>query len=685
MINASELKTVTEKNNTVVILAPSNNTTTIKDMFLNKAIKNNFFSLNELELELKLQLGKLGKALLSNNEKVCHEYISSLLHSLIKCLINLLNEKHYKEMIAFSAAIIEHIIIVARHRPNIPGLNFNEEKLYTLLSALFVIYDDKNFGLNIMQEAPPSFIGKLIRDNFIKLHLTTVNELLKNEKSKNELLQVQLHLIYGLREYQLALNAFNSLPKPLKNSLSTKKKELKDKLTQVNKRISELSNIEIDLDTFSELIELYISAGLYREANMQLKTLSGIKENPAKNKLLIFSHYIFNKIDNKEQTEISLSRIQDPSSLLILNSIYALNLNNDILSKKWLVLKKLKTLDSNNPLGNLIQICLNDLKITTDIAKTFKKNDKVYSPVYSMNLIANGFENKNKEEHDRIKKSTPIIFSAYQPHILNATIAGPSFTPNFSCALFKKLNILSQFIVNRLIRQGHEVWLTGGALRDLFMGREEPNDFDFVTTAKLSSLHELFSHFAKISGHKQQTLTIFFENQRCDISSLDLTLNKSIKDSINRSIINEALKENSNQRDFTINALYWDFKTAMLIDFHNGLKDIEQKIIRLIGKPASYLGVFQKNPILLMRALRFSILLEFKFDRPLEVILGLPSTKELIYCLQQEALLKEFNKFLALFGETNTLILLEKNGFLENIRKRFAHAKENESKRLVAQ
>ncbi len=78
------------------------------------------------------------------------------------------------------------------------------------------------------------------------------------------------------------------------------------------------------------------------------------------------------------------------------------------------------------------------------------------------------------------------------------------------------------------------------------------------------------------------------------------------------------LDEDALRRDFTINALYYDISDFSIIDYANGLADLQAGIIRLIGDP---MVRYQEDPVRMLRAARFAAKLGFTIE---------PETAELI-------------------------------------------------------
>ena len=108
----------------------------------------------------------------------------------------------------------------------------------------------------------------------------------------------------------------------------------------------------------------------------------------------------------------------------------------------------------------------------------------------------------------------------------------------------------------------------------------------------------------------------------------------------------DSLYIDSLRRDFTINAIYIDaYKNVY--DYHNGVNDLNNKVIRMIGDPLKRIN---EDALRILRAIRFSSYLNFEIEENLkETIL---SNYNLVYSLNKNTLRKEINKFL-LFKDIN--------------------------------
>lgn len=68
-------------------------------------------------------------------------------------------------------------------------------------------------------------------------------------------------------------------------------------------------------------------------------------------------------------------------------------------------------------------------------------------------------------------------------------------------------------------------------------------------------------------------------------------------------------KEAFKRRDFTMNAIGYDFVSDSFIDEYDGVKDIEKRLIRRVDEKT-----FQEDPLRVYRALQFSARLQFKLE-----------------------------------------------------------------------
>lgn len=203
-------------------------------------------------------------------------------------------------------------------------------------------------------------------------------------------------------------------------------------------------------------------------------------------------------------------------------------------------------------------------------------------------------------------------------------------------------------IVKTLQDEGFESYLVGGCVRDLLVGIH-PKDFDIATSAHPPQVKRLISRsniigrrFRLVLARRYETqfeISTFRKNQIVEEieaeaeAEVEAAVEAGIESDIaienakgvnqeteeaRKKIISDnffgTAEEDASRRDFTVNSLFYDPSKAKIVDYCNGLKDIEQNIIRMIGDP--YLR-FVEDPIRILRALRLAHKIGFKLEASL--------------------------------------------------------------------
>ena len=154
-------------------------------------------------------------------------------------------------------------------------------------------------------------------------------------------------------------------------------------------------------------------------------------------------------------------------------------------------------------------------------------------------------------------------------------------------------------IINTLNTNNFEAYLVGGAVRDILLGLK-PKDFDIATNATPEQIHKIFKH-SRIIGRRFQIVHIVFaRNNFIEVSTFRNT-EKNTK-TIKRDNNFGTIETDALRRDLTINALYYDIKNKQIIDFVNGMADIQDKNINIIGDNNLR---FNQDPVRILRAIRF--------------------------------------------------------------------------------
>lgn len=160
-----------------------------------------------------------------------------------------------------------------------------------------------------------------------------------------------------------------------------------------------------------------------------------------------------------------------------------------------------------------------------------------------------------------------------------------------------------------LTREGYDAYIVGGAVRDLIAGLE-PTDFDVATNATPEQIRPLFRR-ARIIGRRFQLVHVVFGREIIETSTFRASsTNGEFTDEHGR-ILRDNLfgsqEEDAARRDFTLNALYYDPLNEIVIDYHNGVADLKNRVVRMIGDPDVR---YREDPIRMMRAMRFAAKLD---------------------------------------------------------------------------
>ena len=160
-----------------------------------------------------------------------------------------------------------------------------------------------------------------------------------------------------------------------------------------------------------------------------------------------------------------------------------------------------------------------------------------------------------------------------------------------------------------LKKNNYKAFIVGGAVRDILMGYK-PKDFDIATNATPEQVRSIFKK-SRIIGRRFKLVHVIYGREIIEVSTFRAKPREKIQMSNGVIKDNEygSIEEDAERRDFTINALYYDVEDKNIIDFYDGLKDIQDNQLRLIGKPNVR---YKEDPIRILRAIRFAAKLKME-------------------------------------------------------------------------
>lgn len=213
-----------------------------------------------------------------------------------------------------------------------------------------------------------------------------------------------------------------------------------------------------------------------------------------------------------------------------------------------------------------------------------------------------------------------------------------------------------------------EVYVIGGFVRDLILNREGQQDIDIVAVGsgiKLAKkVSELLPNKPKVQVFKTYG-TAMLKHGDLEIEFVGARKESYNSDSRNPAVEDGSLTDDQNRRDFTINALALSLNSGNygdLLDPFNGLKDIENKLIRTPLEPSK---TFSDDPLRMMRAIRFATQLDFSIEE--NALQAIKEQNERILIITKERIVTELNKILLSPKPSQGFILLEETGLLKHI------------------
>ncbi len=168
----------------------------------------------------------------------------------------------------------------------------------------------------------------------------------------------------------------------------------------------------------------------------------------------------------------------------------------------------------------------------------------------------------------------------------------------------RKLLRSSQFsFITKLVKKfpKAEMYLVGGALRDIIIGRNT-KDYDFVVrNVSLKDLEKYLSRLGSVNFVGRTFGVLKFSPavkkgvKKVTSEPFDIALPRKeysignsghYRDFKVTSDHRLSIRHDLSRRDFTINAIAYDLRKYRIVDPWNGVEDIHAKIIRTVGAPA---------------------------------------------------------------------------------------------------
>lgn len=197
-------------------------------------------------------------------------------------------------------------------------------------------------------------------------------------------------------------------------------------------------------------------------------------------------------------------------------------------------------------------------------------------------------------------------------------------------------------VLKQLSKCGFSAYVVGGAIRDQLL-KIPSKDCDVVTDAKPEKIVKKVKRTMLI-GRRFRIVHARFGRDIVEISTFRSNISSrrrkiSREGIIKRDNIYGTIDEDVMRRDFTINALYYDYHEQTILDFVGGMDDLVARRLRSIGDPMER---FPEDPVRMLRAIRFAAKLELKVDP--EILEAIQKHKSLLKEISGQRLFAEVVK-----------------------------------------
>lgn len=201
-------------------------------------------------------------------------------------------------------------------------------------------------------------------------------------------------------------------------------------------------------------------------------------------------------------------------------------------------------------------------------------------------------------------------------------------------------------IFNRLIGSDIKPIIVGGFIRDSLLGIESKDiDIELYGLISLRELENILKDFGKLNlvGKSFGVCKLKYEDYDLDFSfprrdnkvepghrGFEVEIDSSLD-----------FKTASSRRDFTINAIGYDTKEKRVLDPHNGIDDLRDKILRAVDEKS-----FAQDPLRVLRAAQFCARFDLEIEKNLFLLCKNMVLKKMLDELPKERIFEEIKKLL---------------------------------------
>ncbi|MDR3012281.1 MAG: CCA tRNA nucleotidyltransferase [Chitinispirillales bacterium] len=215
-------------------------------------------------------------------------------------------------------------------------------------------------------------------------------------------------------------------------------------------------------------------------------------------------------------------------------------------------------------------------------------------------------------------------------------------------------------IVKTLRNAGYEAYFAGGWVRDFVMGGTDGGDIDIATNATPDDIRRVFRRTVGV-GEQFGVMIVVDGGVPFEVATFRADV--GIKDGRHpESVVYTDAKNDALRRDFTINGMFYDPIAEEVIDYVDGRRGIDEKVIKAIGDPTER---FREDYLRMLRAVRFAARFDYGIDE--ETLRAIKDSAHNIKNISAERIFTETTKMLTGPNPQKSIEVLHDSGLLKQI------------------
>ncbi len=201
---------------------------------------------------------------------------------------------------------------------------------------------------------------------------------------------------------------------------------------------------------------------------------------------------------------------------------------------------------------------------------------------------------------------------------------------------------LALHVLERLREAGYQALWAGGCVRDQLLGRV-PNDYDVATNATPPEIRTVFGRRRTLEiGAAFGVVAVLGSKHAGMVEVTTFRRDATYSDGRHPdAVVFSTAEEDAQRRDFTINGLFYDPLEERVIDYVEGLADLERRVVRAIGDPRARFG---EDKLRMVRAVRIAAGFDFALDA--DTAAAIEEMAETIQVVSPERVAQEMRKML---------------------------------------